>query len=111
MSDATQPTLEELRARASELDIPGRSKMGREDLTAAIAEAEAAGGDDGGTQPGAQDAPVTDAQTSTAGIAAAGQTLTPGTPEEVGRDDLVELAQARAANRNPRVIGATTQED
>lgn len=31
----------------------------------------------------------------------------PGTPEETGRPELVELAEARAANRNPRRLGAT----
>jgi hypothetical protein len=34
-----EPTLKDLRARAKELDIEGRSKMDRDELAAAIAEA------------------------------------------------------------------------
>ena len=37
--DGRQVTLSELREEASELDIPGRSKMNRDELTAALIEA------------------------------------------------------------------------
>lgn len=81
----TETTLEDLRKRASELDIPGRSKMDAEELAAAIATAEDRG-------PMAAD--VDD------------DVIAPGTPEEVGRPEAIDVAEKRAANRNPRVVGA-----
>lgn len=80
----TEPTLEQLRKRAGELDVQGRSKMDAGELAAAIAAAE-----DDARRTGGDPAP----------------------PEIVGRPPLVELAEQRAANRNPRVIGAPNQED
>lgn len=101
-------TLEQLRDRARELEIAGRSSMNAEQLAAAIDLAE-------GTAPAEE--PATDAQASGAAIAAAPDVdatepvLEPSTPQQVGRPDLLALAERRAANRNPRVIGAETQED
>jgi hypothetical protein len=97
-------TLKDLQARARELDVAGRSSMDAAELTAAIAAEEARLA---GTPP-----PRTDAQTSEAALDAADETApAPGTPDEVGRPELASVAEARAANRNPRVIGAETQED
>jgi hypothetical protein len=76
----TPPTLAELRARASELDVPGRSKMDADQLTSAIAAAE--------------DPAVT---------------ATRPTPDHViGRPPAAELAEQRAARREEtmRTIGA-----
>jgi hypothetical protein len=39
-AESKEPTRDELYARASELDIPGRSEMNKDELAAAIAEAE-----------------------------------------------------------------------
>lgn len=80
----TEPTLEQLRKRAGELGVEGRSKMDREELVPAIAAAEASAAATGGD---------------------------PGTPEQTGRPELRELAEGRAANRNPRVIGAPDSEE
>lgn len=74
LSDATVP---ELKARASELEIVGASKMKRDELIEAIAVAE-------------------------------NNDIPPGTPGETGRPELASVAEQRAANRNPRRIGATT---
>lgn len=106
MSD--EPTLKDLRERAGELEIEGRSSMDREALEAAIAKAER------NAQSGVTHRPTqrTDAQTSTAGLAASGDPAPePGTEEEVGRPVLSSVAEDRAANRKPRVIGAANQED
>lgn len=78
----TGPTLEELRKRASDLNVKGRSKMGPEELAEAIASAELAGD------------------------------LQPGTADEVGRPPLAEVAAERAENRKRRrrVIGDAGEE-
>lgn len=68
-------TLEQLRKRASELDITGRSKMDADELAGAIASATV-------------------------------NEVPPGTPEETGRPELASIAESRAANRNPRRVGA-----
>jgi hypothetical protein len=41
----TEPTVDELRERAAELDVAGRSRMNREQLVEAIAAAETAAGE------------------------------------------------------------------
>jgi hypothetical protein len=90
------PTLEELQAHARELKVEGRSKMDKAELAAAILASQrvpsaGAGGDgDAGAGAGAGEAPV----------------LEPSPPDVVGRPPLASLAQERASNRNPRVIGA-----
>lgn len=80
----TEPTLEQLRKRAGELDVQGRTKMDAEELTAAIATAEASAAATGGD---------------------------PAPLDVVGRPPLRELAEERAAKRNPRVIGAPNPEE
>jgi hypothetical protein len=82
-------TLEQLRKRATELEIPGRSKI-KDDADAlahaiAAREAELAAQGEGEGVPPAPE---------------------PATPDESGRPDLLDVAQTRASNRNPRVIGA-----
>lgn len=115
-AEQPEPTLTELRDRARELKIDGRTQMDRDELVAAIDQAEANAGDTaGGTNPaGVTQRPTarTDAQSSTAGLVASGDTApAPGTAEEVGRPDLTDVAAERAATRKPRVIGAENQED
>lgn len=80
----TGPTKAELLERARALEVDGRSKMDVDELAAAIADAEAARQGD----------------------------LQPGTPDEVGRPELVHVAQTRAANRKARrrVIGDAGEE-
>jgi hypothetical protein len=58
--DAAGPTVDELRARAAELDVAGRSKMNREQLVEAIAAAETAGDTPAETDPPAPPANVID---------------------------------------------------
>lgn len=87
----------ELDTMARTLDVKGRSSMDAPALAQAIADAERS------------IAEREDAERR----AAAGE-LEPGTPEEVGRPDLIQVAEERAAARKPhRVIGAdpTEQED
>jgi hypothetical protein len=98
---ADGPTLDELQKQARDLQIAGRSSMSRDELVTAIANAT-------GVQ--------TAGQTSAAAVAAADETAPkPGTPDEVGRPELLDVAAKRAADRKPRrVIGAddtATQED
>lgn len=38
-------------------------------------------------------------------------TVPPGTPAETGRPELVEVAEQRAANRNPRRVGAANADN
>lgn len=108
----TEPTLEQLRKRAAELDVEGRSSMNKDQLTAAIADAERAA-----ELAAAEEAKAAEADKRRREAAAKG--LVPGItadpepspPAVTGRPPLSELAAERAANRNPRVIGAAPQED
>lgn len=102
-----QPTLKALQERAAELGVEGRSSMTKDELVAAIASAETAA---------AGHIPASPPEDSTAPSSAppAEPALDPREPspaDVVGRPELVDVAQERAANRNPRVIGAPTQED
>lgn len=72
-----EPTLEQLRARASELDIAGRSSMNKPQLHDAIAVAE-------GLAP-AEDVPPTD-------------------DDIVGHPPAIDRAQERAAAREERMV-------
>lgn len=94
---APEPSLEELQARAKALDVEGRSSMDRDELVAAIATTEA-------NLP-----PATPGQASAGGVTANaehGDELQPGTPEEVGRPDLLEVAQERGQRTPFRELGA-----
>lgn len=89
---------------ASELDVDGRSKLDHDDLAQAVLKAEGA--------KAVNDAAAAERERVTAALEAAPPTsaeleLEAGTPDEVGRDDLITVAQERAASRKPaRVIGA-----
>lgn len=89
---------------ATELDVDGRSKLGHADLADAVLKAEAA--------QAVNAAAADERERVTAALEAAPPTsaeleLEPGTPDEVGRQDLITVAQERAASRKPaRVIGA-----
>lgn len=104
-----------LQDRAGELNIAGRGSMNKAALAHAIAEAEAAGAIDHGPTPpeAGQTGPSEPPAPTTA--APADDDVQPGTPEEVGRPELLEVAEAQAAHRaaTMRVIGAPpeTQED
>lgn len=82
MNDPTpqEPTKAELLERARELDVKGRTKMNEEELVSAIADAERDSLD---------------------------PSQRPGTPEQVGRPPLDEVAVQSAIDRQPfKVIGA-----
>jgi hypothetical protein len=85
----TEPTVDELRERAAELDVAGRSRMNREQLVEAIAAAETAAGE-------SQIAADTSSESPPA-----------PTPDEVGRPPLADVAADRARKREQtrRVIG------
>lgn len=95
------PTKAELLDRARELEVPGRSSMSADELAAAIADSEAE------TRP-TIDVVHLDGSTETVPDPLAPPAPEHGTPEEVGRPPLVEVAEARAARReeSTRVIGA-----
>lgn len=96
-ADTGHVPLEALQARAAALDVDGRSSMDADELVAAIAAAEA-------NLP-----PRTPGQVSAAGVSAntrLGEDPPPGTPEEVGRPDLLEVALERGKRTPFREIGA-----
>lgn len=102
-STASAPSKEDLLERARELDVKGRTKMDADELAAAIADAEAAAG----ARP-TIDVVHLDGTSETVVDPLAPPAPEHGTPEEVGRPPLVDVAEARAAKREAsmRVIGA-----
>jgi RNA-binding protein YhbY len=82
--DAAEPTLEQLRDRAHELDIEGRSNMNKAELAQAVIAAE-----------------------QQADLAARDVVeLATAEPDVSGRTELAQWAEDRAAKRKVRVVGA-----
>lgn len=97
-------TAKDLSQLASELGIPGRGSMDKAELARAIAEAEAEAGPTGTVTIGGQTHTVDRVAGDGSGVVELD--LEPGTPDEVGRPDLLDTALTRAADRRPaRVIG------
>jgi hypothetical protein len=97
------PPASELRDRAKELDVDGRSKMDRDELVAAIAAAEVAKAareeEEARERTGTPKTAFADA---TAALFNDADVERPATPEETGRPELLEVAQERAARRASR---------
>jgi hypothetical protein len=95
-----EPTLKQLRERAADLEIEGRSGMDRDELAQAIRAAELA-------QPGGDSVAVATTDDAAAPPAP--------NPDEVGRPALADVATQRAERRatTRRVLDAAdeTQED
>jgi hypothetical protein len=95
-----EPTKADLLEHAAELEIDGRSSMTKDELAAAIAaeEARLAGHRAAGPSGNVDETPAGGDP---------GNGPTEPTPDDVvGRPPLASLAEERAANREPRVIGA-----
>jgi hypothetical protein len=90
-------TKAELAERAAELDVDGRSSMTRDELEAAVADAESRQAVVAAAPPVADEAAVVP------------ETSPQEKPQSV-RGSLVQVAQERAANVHVRVIGAGPEE-
>lgn len=104
-------TLDDLRPVAADLNIEGRSTMTRDELAAAVDEAQAAAGVTGGTGTTVPQADAPIATPNTVAVAADPEAA-PASPDDPtdGRPPLLDVAQDAAANTNVRVIGAGEEE-
>lgn len=113
-----EPTKDDLLKRASELDIAGRSGMTKEELAAAIAQAEVAA--DAAAAAAAAGQGERAETTATGGPAPplpvtdeADDPFMPASPDSPtdGRPPLAEVATTYTANDHVRVIGADGTEE
>jgi hypothetical protein len=120
MTDQSTPTVAQLRERAAELDIEGRSSMDRAALVQAIGEAELSDAQ----RVEAEEAARAEQAAKDAAAAAASPSPSPTVPApsssdddqpkpmiDTGRGPLSQVARERVENAHVRTFGDNTEEN